>query len=547
MQYGGTMKGVASWGYIVIALEGDVVALQEFKDQVAKLRFMLDTPPEDLKAIIDFNAPTGVYGHSMGGASTLNAASDAESVKNAKIAAAVAMHPGIQLGSLVPHVPTLYFTGDIDPLCGPLVTKPQYDLAAVEGLTRGYVVMHGYDHLHPMGPKSNGEVDGIAAWFDCFVKKDAQKCDTIFQHQKDTPDCSKTFPSTPTSHCEVHLGKNHTEILEKSALVGQPQGPGAGPWKMSTPEEHGLSTDALKAADRYIGAHALVRKCLTVVKDGEIVYEAGDCKSTTQGFSMTKTLGALVVGLAVGQGKLDVTADITKTYGVKSPKKYAVTSEEIMSQKIAGSEPGQKFFYDALGTMWINHLAEVVRKATGKSSHELWHEGLYTPLGLSSSFKWLLGDEWGAGAEGSCRDWARVGQLLLNKGAWPGSNGSPQQLVPEDYIVNMTRPHTFKGYADPNTCYGYLTWLNKGSRPGHCVGDIGPYIPLPKGTPNDVFFMAGFTGEVTMIIPSHNTVVVSLGTSAAVGTMVAPVLYKAFCENNVFGDNCPKQLEEVLV
>lgn len=216
-EYGGTMKGVASWGYIIIALEGDIVALQEFKDQVKCLSYMLNTPPEDLKDIIDFSAPTGVYGHSMGGASTLNAASDKPSIEETRIAAAVAMHPGIQLGSLVPHVPTLYFTGSIDPLCGPLVTKPQYELANAENITRGYVVMAGYDHLRVMGPESNGEIDGIAAWFDCFVKKDSQKCNTIFN--TNPADCSKTFPSQHTSHCEVHLGKNTTEVSRNDEVV----------------------------------------------------------------------------------------------------------------------------------------------------------------------------------------------------------------------------------------------------------------------------------------------------------------------------------------
>lgn len=328
-------------------------------------------------------------------------------------------------------------------------------------------------------------------------------------------------------------------LLRGTVATGTPQGPGQGPWTVSTPEKHGLSAAAIKQADRYIGSHALRRMCMVIVKDGEIIYEAGNTKVATQGYSMTKTLGALVVGVAVGQGKLNVTADITETYGVKSPKRYAVTSEEIMSQKIAGSAPGQKFHYDALGTQWINRLSQVVKKATGKASHDLWHEKLYTPLGLSNKFTWADGDEWGAGAVGSCRDWAKVGQLLLNKGAWPGKAGSTEQLVPADYVAAMHKPKAFNGYADPNTCYGYLTWVNKGSRPGHCVGDIGPYIPLPKGTPDSVFFMAGFTGEVTMVIPEHNAVVVSLGTSAAVGTMVAPVLYEGFCKANVFDDRCP--------
>lgn len=337
-------------------------------------------------------------------------------------------------------------------------------------------------------------------------------------------------------------------ILNGCASDSAPaQGPGAGPWVVSTPEKHGLSSAALAQADQYISGAAQVRKCLIIIKDGEIVYETGDTQSMTQGFSMTKTLGALVVGVAVREGRLDVTKDITETYGVVSPKSYGVTSEEIMSQKIFGGAPGQNFYYDALGTRWVNTLAQVVRKATGRTSHELWQEELQGPLGLSGQFSWVYGDLWASGAVGSGRDWARIGQLLLNKGAWLDSDGTPKQLVTEEYVSAMTEPHAFNGYPDPNVCYGYLTWLNQGSRSGQCVGADGPYIALPKGAPDDVFLMAGISGEVTMVIPSHNVVVVSLGASPALGTWVAQVIYTAFCNSNVFGDKCGQHADEVVV
>ena len=43
----------------------------------------------------------------------------------------------------------------------------------------------------------------------------------------------------------------------------------------------------------------------------------------------------MVVGVAVREGRLDVTKDITETYGVVSPKSYGVTSEEIMSYMVS--------------------------------------------------------------------------------------------------------------------------------------------------------------------------------------------------------------------
>lgn len=91
---------------------------------------------------------------------------------------------------------------------------------------------------------------------------------------------------------------------------------------------------------------------------------------------------------------------------------------------------------------------------------------------------------------GSGRDWARLGNLYLQDGVWNG-----KRILPVGFakFVSTLAP---AWEADNRPVYGAFFWIN---------GD-GAY-PAPK----DAYFMAGAGGQWTMIIPSHDLVVVRLG------------------------------------
>jgi CubicO group peptidase (beta-lactamase class C family) len=91
---------------------------------------------------------------------------------------------------------------------------------------------------------------------------------------------------------------------------------------------------------------------------------------------------------------------------------------------------------------------------------------------------------------GSGRDWARLGNLYLQDGVWNGV-----RILPEGFakFVSTIAP---AWEADKRPIYGAFFWIN---------GD-GAY-PVPK----EAYYMAGAGGQFTMIIPSHDLVVVRLG------------------------------------
>lgn len=91
----------------------------------------------------------------------------------------------------------------------------------------------------------------------------------------------------------------------------------------------------------------------------------------------------------------------------------------------------------------------------------------------------------------SARDWARLGNLYLRDGVAP--NG--ERLLTSEFVKFIqTLAPAWK--ADGRPIYGGFFWLNGDAR-----------YPVPK----EMFYMAGAGGQSTMMIPSHDLVVVRLG------------------------------------
>ncbi len=91
---------------------------------------------------------------------------------------------------------------------------------------------------------------------------------------------------------------------------------------------------------------------------------------------------------------------------------------------------------------------------------------------------------------GSGRDWARLGNLYLQDGVWNG-----ERILPEGYAKFVSTPAPAWA-ADNRPIYGAFFWLNGNGR-----------YPIPR----DAYYMSGAGGQTTLIIPSHDLVVVRLG------------------------------------
>jgi Beta-lactamase class C and other penicillin binding proteins len=122
--------------------------------------------------------------------------------------------------------------------------------------------------------------------------------------------------------------------------------------------------------------------------------------------------------------------------------------------------PGSDWHYVSIDT---HVIGMVIRGATGRSIPDLMSERLFQPLGLDRAPYYVTDGEGVAfvlgGLNLTTRDYARIGQLVLQDGVWQG-----RQIVPAEWIAESTAPGPY--VAEEGTGYGYQWWLPPGARPG---------------------------------------------------------------------------------
>lgn len=90
----------------------------------------------------------------------------------------------------------------------------------------------------------------------------------------------------------------------------------------------------------------------------------------------------------------------------------------------------------------------------------------------------------------AARDWSRLGNLYLQDGVWNG-----ERILPEGY-VNFVSTLAPAWAADKRPIYGGFFWLNGSAQ-----------YPVPTSA----YYMLGAGGQITLIVPSHDLVVVRMG------------------------------------
>jgi CubicO group peptidase (beta-lactamase class C family) len=141
----------------------------------------------------------------------------------------------------------------------------------------------------------------------------------------------------------------------------------------------------------------------------------------------------------------------------------------------------------------INYLIRLAVEKRGEDYLSFPQRALFDKLGIRTMVIETdpFGNFLGQGYEvGSGRDWARLGNLYLQDGVWNG-----ERILPEGYatFVSTVAP---AWNADKRPIYGGFFWIN---------GDSA--FPVPK----EAYYMSGAGGQTTLIIPSHDLVVVRLG------------------------------------
>ncbi|HEY6557635.1 MAG TPA: hypothetical protein VI072_10195 [Polyangiaceae bacterium] len=232
-----------------------------------------------------------------------------------------------------------------------------------------------------------------------------------------------------------------------------------------------LDPDKLEEIDRKMNL------AWGIVRYGRLCHEfypKGEAQITElqENFSATKTLGALVTGIAAYETRKFERTE-RKTGPISDMDRADHWLDDISFNKDAhlahvlamvghNEDLGlgnKEYTYDAAGTVQINRLSDVVNTAIaqdpgrlGANIEEFTQRFLYEPLGMRHSV-WSNGAPnkiYGYSWQSSLRDMMRVGLLMINDGVW-----NKKRVLASDWVYRMTHP----AFEDANTGYGYLTWL----------------------------------------------------------------------------------------
>lgn len=237
-----------------------------------------------------------------------------------------------------------------------------------------------------------------------------------------------------------------------------------------------------------------------ILRRGRLAAAWGDSMRPDMTFSVAKSYLAVLAGLAVMDGLIGgvherVAAsalddhfssaqnrDITWLHLLQQTSEWEGTlwgkPDLIDRNRQLGAEPdnsrkGQHRDLSPPGGYWeyndvrVNRLSLSLLQLFRRPLDEVLAERIMAPIGASADWSWNAyrnahvsidgvtmpsvpgGSHWGGGLWIGARDQARLGQLILQRGAWDG-----RQLLPESWIDAMLTPCAI------NPEYGYLWWLN---------------------------------------------------------------------------------------
>lgn len=263
-------------------------------------------------------------------------------------------------------------------------------------------------------------------------------------------------------------------------------------WRESSPEEQGFDSDKLAQGLQAIQEQEIAIDSLLVIRNGAAFLDAYfypyDGTTTHDLASVTKSVMTTLIGIAAGQGKLQLDQPVVsffpeRTIANLDERKERITVRHLVSNvnglesgceagdrlTIAAmmaqpdwvqaaldrkmvQDPGTGFCYDSPG---MHLLSAILQEATGMTALEFARQYLFAPLGIQEAI-------WDTDPQGYTRGWgdlhlkpreaAKIGYLFLHQGMWEG-----EQVVPEDWVEAATQSQNPTGGDDD---YGYGWWIS---------------------------------------------------------------------------------------
>lgn len=256
-------------------------------------------------------------------------------------------------------------------------------------------------------------------------------------------------------------------------------------------------------------------------------YVSYDRETLHQCFSVTKSVNAALIGIAIDDGLIsgvdqqisdflpeyaDIFVDpdkdrlllhdlltmsaglewdeLTYPYGDPNNSHYWMRRSpdpiRYTLERPVAADPGIEFAYNSGLSLT---LGRIVENATGERADLFAEDHLFAPLGITD-YSWTLANDGvtlntGGGLSLRPRDMAKFGQLYLNGGSW-----GVVQVVSEGWVSESVRRHT------QYCCYGYQWWRIS--------------LEVDDQTINS-FVGIGYGGQFVFVLPDLDLVVVLTG------------------------------------
>ena len=347
-------------------------------------------------------------------------------------------------------------------------------------------------------------------------------------------------------------------------ICGTPVAIGDG-WPIDTPESVGLNGERLCGIEAHLKATNENVHAVVIARRGKLVFEqyfsgydypwgipegrfAFDATTKHDMRSVSKSVTSLLVGIAIdrkliagveepvvkffpeyaalktpGWDSITLRSLLTMSPGIRWNENLPWTDPRndephlgkdpdpmryVLSKPIA-SPPGTVWNYNGGGT---DLLGNMIERVSGKPFDAFAREVLFQPLG-STDWEWKTYQNGRiapvAGLRLRPRDAAKIGQFILNRGAWGG-----QQVVSAEWIAQSAVPRFQAiGYFGGLFFYGYQWWLGRS-----LAGE------------KEVTWIAaiGLGGQHVVIVPEFDLVVMTTGglyASPRQGNAMLEILY----------------------
>ena len=299
-------------------------------------------------------------------------------------------------------------------------------------------------------------------------------------------------------------------------------------WKVS---QEDFDKSYIKSLSDEIGSNTYKQiNSIIVIKNGELLIEeyfnGAERDQTHDPRSVGKTFASAILGIAIDEGYIkSINQQLKDFYNLQEYKNFSTEKQNVTLQDLvtmssgfegndddpnsSGNEenmypqenwvnwtldlpmandrsPGERSVYFTAGVVV---LGDILHKSVPEGLEVYADKKLFKPLGISN-YQWQHTPQNVANTAGGIRltplDFAKFGQLYLNKGQWNG-----QQIIPKKWVDATLTRHYETGFH--NNGYGYLMWNKK-----FLVGDKH----------FDTFYCSGNGGNKIFVFRELNAVVV---------------------------------------